>query len=113
MSLESMARVRLAHLPTPLEDAPRLSALLGGPPIPVKRDDMTGPDFGGNKTRKLIIDFILTYCLQWVGWRRYRRFPRTRWLHNHGPSGLGKSLAVCAFVMRNITLPCCIEESHP
>lgn len=53
MSLESMARVHLAHLPTPLDDAPRLSALLGGPRILVKRDDMTGLAFGGNKTRKL------------------------------------------------------------
>ena len=53
MSLESMPRVRLAHLPTPLDDAPRLSALLGGPRILIKRDDMTGLAFGGNKTRKL------------------------------------------------------------
>jgi D-cysteine desulfhydrase family pyridoxal phosphate-dependent enzyme len=46
-------RVRFAHLPTPIEDLPRLSAALGGPRILVKRDDQTGLAFGGNKTRKL------------------------------------------------------------
>src|SRR5438045_8475338 len=53
MSLERMPRTRLASLPTPLEEAPRLSAALGGARILVKRDDLTGLAFGGNKTRKL------------------------------------------------------------
>ena len=38
---------------TPLEFMPRLSALLGGPKIYIKRDDCTGLATGGNKTRKL------------------------------------------------------------
>ncbi len=46
-------RIRFAHLPTPVEELTRLSALLGGPRILVKRDDQTGLAFGGNKTRKL------------------------------------------------------------
>jgi L-cysteate sulfo-lyase len=46
-------RVRLGHLPTPLEPLARLSGKLGGPPLFVKRDDCTGLAFGGNKTRKL------------------------------------------------------------
>ncbi len=46
-------RLRFAHLPTPVEELPRLSAALGGPRILVKRDDQTGLAFGGNKTRKL------------------------------------------------------------
>ncbi|MFN8623124.1 MAG: D-cysteine desulfhydrase family protein [Chloroflexota bacterium] len=46
-------RVELALLPTPLEHLPRLSAALGGPDIWVKRDDLTGLAFGGNKTRQL------------------------------------------------------------
>ena len=41
------------HLPTPLEPCPRLSAALGGPEIWIKRDDLTGLAFGGNKTRQL------------------------------------------------------------
>jgi len=46
-------RLRFAHLPTPIEELPRLSATLRGPRILVKRDDQTGLAFGGNKTRKL------------------------------------------------------------
>ncbi len=46
-------RINLAHLPTPLEPLPRLSEALNGPELWVKRDDMTGLAFGGNKTRKL------------------------------------------------------------
>ena len=43
----------LAHLPTPLEPLPALTAYCGGAEIWVKRDDCTGLGFGGNKTRKL------------------------------------------------------------
>jgi D-cysteine desulfhydrase family pyridoxal phosphate-dependent enzyme len=46
-------RLHFAHLPTPVEDLPRLSASLQGPKLLVKRDDQTGLAFGGNKTRKL------------------------------------------------------------
>lgn len=52
-SLADKPRARLANLPTPLEFAARLSARLGGPRIWLKRDDLTGLAFGGNKTRKL------------------------------------------------------------
>ncbi len=51
--LARLPKVRLAALPTPLEPCPRLSAALGGPEIWVKRDDLTGLCFGGNKTRQL------------------------------------------------------------
>lgn len=60
MSLRELSRFPLAHLPTPLEEAPRLRAALQedlpGRPVPrllVKRDDLTGLATGGNKTRKL------------------------------------------------------------
>ncbi len=46
-------RVLLAHLPTPIEAMPRLSAALRGPRLWVKRDDQTGLGLGGNKVRKL------------------------------------------------------------
>jgi D-cysteine desulfhydrase family pyridoxal phosphate-dependent enzyme len=46
-------RLHFAHLPTAVEELPRLSSLLGGPRLLVKRDDQTGLAFGGNKTRKL------------------------------------------------------------
>jgi D-cysteine desulfhydrase family pyridoxal phosphate-dependent enzyme len=51
--MKEIPRLRFAHLPTPIEDLPRLSEELGGPKILVKRDDQTGLAFGGNKTRKL------------------------------------------------------------
>lgn len=53
MHLSRFPRIRLAHLPTPLEPMPRLTALLGGPELWIKRDDCTGLSTGGNKTRKL------------------------------------------------------------
>lgn len=48
-----LPKVQLADLPTPVELLPRLSDYLNGPRIMVKRDDLTGLAFGGNKTRKL------------------------------------------------------------
>ena len=50
--LGRLPRRSFAHLPTPLEPCPRLSAALMGPQIWVKRDDLTGLCFGGNKTRQ-------------------------------------------------------------
>lgn len=48
-----LPRVPLAFTPTPLEEVPRLAAALGGPRIFVKRDDLTGFAFGGNKVRAM------------------------------------------------------------
>jgi D-cysteine desulfhydrase family pyridoxal phosphate-dependent enzyme len=46
-------RVHLAHLPTPIDSAPRLASSLGLKNLFIKRDDLTGLAFGGNKARKL------------------------------------------------------------
>ena len=54
--LALLPRVKLAHLPTPLDEMPRLSAYLGGPRLFIKRDDCTGLGLGGNKVRKLEYD---------------------------------------------------------
>jgi 1-aminocyclopropane-1-carboxylate deaminase/D-cysteine desulfhydrase-like pyridoxal-dependent ACC family enzyme len=59
--LRGLKRVSLAHLPTPVEPLDRLSALLGGPRVWVKRDDCTGLGTGGNKTRK--IEFLMADAL--------------------------------------------------
>jgi len=56
------ARIELGHLPTPLEEMPRLTEALGGPRLFIKRDDETGLATGGNKTRKL--EFLLADALQ-------------------------------------------------
>lgn len=52
-----MPRVELAELPTPLHECPRLAAALGVRRLFVKRDDLTGLAFGGNKTRKFCLTF--------------------------------------------------------
>ena len=62
MLLSRFPRVRLAHLPTPLELMPNLSKHLGGPNIYVKRDDCTGLATGGNKTRKL--EFVMADAIE-------------------------------------------------
>ena len=51
--IAQVPRVRLALTPTPIEEAPNLSRALGGPRIFIKRDDLTGVAFGGNKLRNL------------------------------------------------------------
>ena len=51
--MNNIPRLHFAHLPTSIEELPRLSEALGGPRILIKRDDQTGLAFGGNKTRKL------------------------------------------------------------
>jgi len=65
MILQSQARVSLAVLPTPIVEAQRLRAALGGaarcPRIFIKRDDLTGLALGGNKARKL--EFLMADAL--------------------------------------------------
>jgi 1-aminocyclopropane-1-carboxylate deaminase/D-cysteine desulfhydrase-like pyridoxal-dependent ACC family enzyme len=56
-SLARPGRTPLAVLPTPLHEAPRLGAALGARLLLVKRDDLTGFAFGGNKARPL--EFLL------------------------------------------------------
>jgi 1-aminocyclopropane-1-carboxylate deaminase/D-cysteine desulfhydrase-like pyridoxal-dependent ACC family enzyme len=51
-AINKVPRVRLAHLPTPLEEVPRFAARIGGGVrVFVKRDDCTGLLLGGNKAR--------------------------------------------------------------
>ncbi len=60
--LSAFPRAGIAVLPTPLEAAPRLADAIGASSIYVKRDDLTGLAFGGNKTRQL--DVILGAALR-------------------------------------------------
>lgn len=59
--MNQISRLQFAHLPTPVEELPRLSEALKGPRILVKRDDQTGLAFCGNKTRKL--EFLIAEAL--------------------------------------------------
>jgi D-cysteine desulfhydrase len=62
MTTDDLPRVTIAHLPTPLEPLPRLTAQLEGPELWVKRDDQTGLATGGNKARKL--EFLVADALE-------------------------------------------------
>jgi 1-aminocyclopropane-1-carboxylate deaminase len=52
-TLARWARAPLALLPTPIHRIDNFSRELGGPELWIKRDDLTGLEGGGNKTRKL------------------------------------------------------------
>jgi L-cysteate sulfo-lyase len=54
-NFNAIPRLNFGHYPTPLEELSRLRQALGdkAPRIFIKRDDYTGPGFGGNKVRKL------------------------------------------------------------
>jgi D-cysteine desulfhydrase len=61
MHLARFPRRRYTQGWTPLEKMDRLSALLGGPDLYIKRDDLLGLAGGGNKTRKL--EFLVADAL--------------------------------------------------
>jgi L-cysteate sulfo-lyase len=61
LPLDSLPRVQLAHLPTPIDPLPNLTAYLGGPELYIKRDDQTGLATGGNKARKL--EYLIAQAL--------------------------------------------------
>lgn len=49
----SLPRAALARLPTPVEDATRLARELDVRRLSIKREDLTGTAFGGNKLRQI------------------------------------------------------------
>lgn len=49
----SIPRLDLGVVPSPVEDSPALARAFGVQTLIVKRDDLSGPDFGGNKRRAL------------------------------------------------------------
>lgn len=53
MSLARFPRMKVASLPTPLQELSRFRKEIGGPRLFMKRDDNTGLALGGNKARKL------------------------------------------------------------
>jgi len=60
--IKKYPKKKLIHIPTPLQRLDHLSEVLGGPEIFIKRDDLTGHAFGGNKSRKL--EFIIQDVLE-------------------------------------------------
>ena len=60
--LDRFGKVELIHAPTPFARLENMTRELGGPDIFIKRDDLTGLAFGGNKSRKL--EFIIHDILE-------------------------------------------------
>ncbi|MBS1806993.1 MAG: D-cysteine desulfhydrase family protein [Acidobacteria bacterium] len=62
-TLKEIPRLAMGFYPTPIEELPRLREALGknAPRLFIKRDDYTGPGFGGNKVRKL--EYVLAQAL--------------------------------------------------
>jgi L-cysteate sulfo-lyase len=56
-SLDKIPTIKLASIPTPLDEAKRLADKIGLSKLFIKRDDLTGLAGGGNKARKLEYDF--------------------------------------------------------
>jgi len=62
MNLARFPRRRYTQGQTPIEKLSRLSTLLGGPSLYIKRDDLLGLAGGGSKTRKL--EFLVADALR-------------------------------------------------
>ena len=87
MSVESIKKVSLGHYPTPLEKMDNLTKLLGQGQLYIKRDDTTGPAFGGNKTRKL--EYLLQEAID-TGCTAVMTFGGTQ--TNHGRTTVGAAV---------------------
>jgi len=71
--IQKLPKQDLIHLPTPFKKLENLTKELGGPNIYIKRDDLTGLAFGGNKSRKLefimqdVLDKKADAIITWAG----------------------------------------------
>lgn len=71
--VQRFPKLDLIHLPTPFKLLGNLSKEWDGPNIYIKRDDMTGLAFGGNKSRKLefimqdVLDKKADVIITWAG----------------------------------------------
>ena len=61
-ALDRLPRRALGFFPTPVRPLDRFRDAQGGPRVWIKRDDLTGLAFGGNKTRKL--EFLVGEALE-------------------------------------------------
>ncbi|MEG1782125.1 MAG: D-cysteine desulfhydrase family protein [Oscillospiraceae bacterium] len=87
MSVEQIKKVSLGHYPTPLEKMENLTKELGAGELYIKRDDTTGPAFGGNKTRKL--EYLLQEAVD-TGCTAVMTFGGTQ--TNHGRTTVGAAV---------------------
>lgn len=100
-NIDTFPRHSLAHLPTPIEFAERLSSHLGGPQIWIKRDDCTGLSSGGNKARKL--EFLMGEALA-QGFARVATHGATQSNHARQTAAAAAKLGLaCHLLLENRT----------
>ena len=87
MRVEDVKKVKLGNYPTALEKMENMTKLLGKGDLYIKRDDTTGPAFGGNKTRKL--EYLLQEALD-TGCTAVMTFGGTQ--TNHGRTTVGAAV---------------------
>ena len=87
MAIENLKKVNLGHYPTPIEKMENITKMLGKGDLYIKRDDKTGPAFGGNKTRKL--EYLLQEALD-TGCTAVMTFGGTQ--TNHGRTTVGAAV---------------------
>ncbi len=87
MAIENLKKVNLGHYPTPIEKMENITKMLGKGTLYIKRDDKTGPAFGGNKTRKL--EYLLQEALD-NGCTAVMTFGGTQ--TNHGRTTVGAAV---------------------
>ncbi|MBR5521104.1 MAG: D-cysteine desulfhydrase family protein [Oscillospiraceae bacterium] len=87
MTVESVKKVKLGNYPTPLEKMENMTKLLGKGELFIKRDDTTGPAFGGNKTRKL--EYLMQEAVD-TGCTAVMTFGGTQ--TNHGRTTVGAAV---------------------
>lgn len=87
MRVEDIKKVKLGNYPTPLEKMENMTKLLGKGELYIKRDDTTGPAFGGNKTRKL--EYLLQEAID-TGCTAVMTFGGTQ--TNHGRTTVGAAV---------------------
>ncbi len=85
---ENLPYLSLGEFPTPVEKLSRLGAELGAGSLYVKRDDLSGPVYGGNKVRKL--EFLLGEAIR-TGAKEVMTF---------GAAGSNHALATAVYARR-------------
>lgn len=104
LNIEYPPRLKLAHIPTPLQFLPRASQRWGhGKRIWIKRDDLTGSTLSGNKVRKL--EFFAAYARE-QGYDTLITCGGVQSNHARATAGVCAQLGLrCELVLRGSSLP--------
>ncbi len=101
-AIAAVPRVPLARLPTPLHCLSALGEAWGAPDLWIKRDDLSGLAFGGNKVRKL--EFLAAHAQQ-RGARTLVTAGRVQSNHTRDTAIVARRLGMDAAVVLSGTRP--------